>query len=449
MSVFSGTRSDGLQELNSVLAQQANYIGEDVHREILHTSPWIDLIPKKPFPDGVGYRLQALIYERALPTNAAQDTIGLTWGDFAGPDGFTSGQTHSAQVSGKGGLLNDSVGDYHGPLSNSDLGAAADTGPSRVDWVKRLEPYSLKRATVWSPEINLEDLRFAAHRGEQLNAAFNALVEGVRFGWEERNRDEFQRICQYVVEVRDASTSIFNETNPTGANADDRFDNGVPAGGTTANISNGILDKIYQRLVRTGGGGNPWGMESGSPVFALILSSEASRTLMTESEFRTDVRESSRVDELLAPLNVNKSFRGFYHVIDDLCPRYIASAGGGGYTAGDYERVEPFSINSSTQLITPNSNYDSAKYEVAFVLHKEVMECLIPTPAPTSGPGGMSFSAQDYSGKFSWLNIPSVDLNPLGSIGHFLGVLASATKPLKTRFGWALIFDRTSTAAGK
>ena len=443
MSTFSGTRTDGLDQINSVLEQEANRIGSDIHAENVHISPWLDLIPKGTFPDGMGYRLQSLIYERSLPTNSAQDAIGLTWGEFGGPSGFTSGQDHSGQVNGSGGLLNDTVGDFHGPLANDDAGGAASTSPSRMDFHKRLEPYSLKRATVWSPEINVDDLRFAAHRAEQLSASFDALAEGVRYGWEERYRDEYQRVVHQVVECLETSTST-TQTSVTGGDATDRFDNGTPSG-TLGNISNEVLDKIYNTLVRSGAGRKAWGMENGRPQFALVCSSQASYTLQTESDIRVDVQKSSRVDELLAPLGVSKGFRGFYHIIDDLAPRYRAASSDAGYTNGDFLRIEPYTI--STGLITPNSEYeaDTAKYEVAHILHKEVMESLIPAPAPSAS--GISFDPVDYSGKFNWVNIKSVDINPLGTIGHFLGVLASATKVLKNRFGYALIFDRTSTTS--
>ncbi len=443
MSTFSGTRTDGLDQINAVLEQEANRIGSDIHAENVHISPWIDLIPKGTFPDGMGYRLQSLIYERSLPTNAAQDAIGLTWGDFGGPSDFTSGQDHSGQVNGSGGLLNDSVGDFHGPLANDAAGGSASTSPSRMDFHKRLEPYSLNRATVWSPEINVDDLRFAAHRAEQLSASFDALAEGVRYGWEERYRDEYQRVVHQVVECLETSTST-TQTSVTGGDATDRFDNGTPSA-TLGNISNEVLDKIYNTLVRAGAGRKSFGMENGRPQFALVCSSQASYTLQTESDIRVDVQKSSRVDELLAPLGVSKGFRGFYHIIDDLAPRYRAASSDAGYTDGDFLRIEPYTI--STGLITPNSEYeaDTAKYEVAHILHKEVMESLIPAPAPSAS--GISFDPVDYSGKFNWVNIKSVDINPLGTIGHFLGVLASATKVLKNRFGYALIFDRTSTTS--
>ena len=443
MSTFSGTRTTGLADIDAVLVQEANRIGSDIHAENVHTSPWIDLIPKGSFPEGMGYRLQSLIYERALPTNSAQNAIGLTWGDFAGPSGLQSGQDNSGQVSGTSGLLNDTVTDFHGPLANDATGGAASTNPSRIDWQKRLEPYSLKRAVVWSPEINVDDLRFAAHRAEQLSASFDALAEGVRYGWEERYRDEYQRVVYHVVECLTAGTNVA-QASVTGGDATDRFDNGVP-GGTLANISNAILDRIYNALVRGGAAKNSWGLENGRPQFALISSSTASYTLQTESGIRTDFRESSRVDELLAPLGVSKGFRGFYHIIDDLAPRYRVASSDAGYTNGDYLRVEPYTISSG--VIVPNSAYEevTAKYEVAHVLHKDVMQSLIPNPI--SSQQGLTFDPVDYSGKFHWVNIKSVDLNPLGTIGNFLGVLASATKPLKTRFGYALIYDRTSATA--
>mgnify|MGYP003644731970 FL=1 len=439
MSTFSGTRTDGLADIDATLVQEANRIGQDIHAETVHTSPWIDLIPKGSFPDGQGYRLQSLIYERALPTNAAQDAIGLSWGDFAA-SALTSGQDHSGQVSGKSSLLNDSASDFVGPLNNQ-LTGGSDVATSRIDWVKRLEPYQLKRATVWSPEINIEDLRFAAHRGEQLTAAFNALVEGTRYGWEERNRDEYQRVVAHTVECLTANTSVFNTTDLTGA-TDDRFDNGVPGTESNAFLSNAILDKVYNRLIRSGAAKGAWGVESARPVFGLICSSEASRGILTEATYRTDLQESSRVDELLEPLGVSKAYRGFYHLIDDLAPRYDTASSDAGYTNGDYKRVKPFSIDAS-QLILPSDAYETAEFEVAHVLHKEVMESLIPSPGVT-GPN-VKFDPVDYSGKFHWLNIKSVDVNPLGTVGHFLGVLASASKPLKTKFGWAILFNRKVT----
>ena len=92
-----------------------------------------------------------------------------------------------------------------------------------------------------------------------------------------------------------------------------------------------------------------------------------------------------------------------------------------------------------------NSEYDTAGYEAAYVIHPDVMESQI--PAPLSGAGGVTFNATNYKGDFKWLNIPDVLLNPDGNIGFFRGVLASASKPIKTDFGFVILFKRDSSTA--
>ncbi len=164
--------------------------------------------------------------------------------------------------------------------------------------------------------------------------------------------------------------------------------------------------------------------------------SEASYALQTEAGFRDDVRyNNAKVSELIAPLGVEKSFRGFYHLIDDLAPRFTDDGD------GNLTRVQPYSASSG--IITPNASYETAPIEAAYILHQDVMESQI--PEPISGASGLTFDPVNYRGKFNWKNIPSVDLNPDGTIGFFRGVLASATKPIKTEFGFVVLFQRTST----
>jgi hypothetical protein len=39
----------------------------------------------------------------------------------------------------------------------------------------------------------------------------------------------------------------------------------------------------------------------------------------------------------------------------------------------------------------------------------------------------------------------TVRINPDGTVGFFRGVLASASKPIKTNYGYVIAFKRTST----
>ena len=87
--------------------------------------------------------------------------------------------------------------------------------------------------------------------------------------------------------------------------------------------------------------------------------------------------------------------------------------------------------------------YDSAAVEAAFILHQDVMESLIPTPI--TGAASLKFDPVNYKGDFKWTNIPDVVRNPDGTIGFFRGIMASASKPIKTDFGYVILFKRTSS----
>lgn len=412
----------GTAVINTILTEEANRIGSDIHAETVHTSPWIDLIKKSAFPSDMGYQLNTIIYDRALPVRDL-DSDGST-GDqtVVGLGSWTALGT--AESGPRTGFLGSpAVKDVLGPQS----------GKAFIDFTRRLKSYSLQRAVIESPRINIEDLRFAAHRQEQLRAIMDTLKQSTRFSWEERYRDEYDRLCGFYINCAASGTT----TGTAKAVATTAL-TGLTA--AAANISNKVLDGVYFKLVRAGAGIKAYGRENGRPVFGLVLSSEASYQLQTEAGFRDDVRyNSAKVSDLIAPLGVEKAFRGFYHLVDDLAPRFS-------FADGAYSRVDAYKLNDSTGVIEPNSAYDSASYEAAYVLHEEVMEALI--PEPISGVAGLQFNPVNYKGDFRWTNIPNEVTNPDGTIGFFRGILAAASKPIKTDFGHVIIFKRdTATPA--
>jgi hypothetical protein len=428
-------QTDGTTAIDTILTQEANRIGQDIHRRTLHTSPWMDLIKQTPFPDGMGYTLGTLIYDRALPTTQPNgSTLGLNWSDV--------GASEAAQNV----INNASLDQLLAGAKDTNIGP--QTGKSFIQFARSLKQYSLRRAIVESPRINVEDLRFAAYRTEQLRAVMDALTESTKYSWEERYRDEYDRLCANFVPCLTTGTPILTTLD---ASAGTKFEgvqtvdvdltNDFIVSGSsvdmtpTAFVSNKILDSIYMRSVRSGAGTDAYGRENGRPVLALVCSSEVSYFLQTESGFRDDVRyNNARVSELIAPLGVEKSFRGYYHLVDDMAPRFTVAA-------GVLTRVHPYT--ASNGIITLNPAYDTADYEAAYVLHQKVMESQI--PEPVSGNNGLKFDPVNYRGKFAWKNIPSVDLNPDGTIGFFRGVLASASKPIKTEFGYVILFKRSGT----
>lgn len=426
-----------------VLTQEASRIGNDIHKATLHTSPWIDLIKQSTFPEGMGYTLNTLIYDRALPlTPVGADlddggaAVGTNWSavgtnDVAtGKNGFTGGQQVTTSAFGHPDNVN------------------------QIDFTKTLKSYSLSRAVIESPRINVEELRFAAHRTEQLRAIMDLLKEATRNTWEQRYREQYGTQCDNIVYCKTASSLTQTGVEGT-ALVDIDVDVGSGAANNTldvtANISNKILDDIYFKLIRAGAGANAYGRENGRPVFSLVCSSEAAYQLMTEAGFRDDVRyNNAKVSDLIAPLGIEKSFRGFYHLVDDLAPRFSSTLfdrpadspdGGADYL----QEIPPYSVDttSGSEKVISNPAYETADLEVAFVLVDNVMESLV--PAPITNANGLKFDPINYKGEFKWTNIPDVTLNPDGSIGFFRGILASASKPIKTNFGYAILFKRTST----
>ena len=445
MSTFD-LGSAGTTAINTILAEEANRIGSDIYSRTLHTSPWLDLTKQSAFPDGMGYQQTTLVYDRAIATTSAGGTtVGANWGAVGGTFSATAPAAPADIVD-----LADTAEDVQGGRGTGDAaGASPITGDKRsfVAFNKKLKRFSLERAVIESPRISLEDLRFAAHRQDQLRAIMDIMTQVTRNTWETRYRDEFDKVVDNIVISKAGSASTFT----AGKEGDATGDQTIAASAVTGNISNAILDKVYFRQIRAGAGNNSYGRENGRPVFSIVLSSEASYFLQTEGEFRDDVRyNNAKVSDLIAPLGIEKSFRGFYHLVDDLAPRFEQDTdtdGGGGDTAdGTLNLVEPYTVDANG-IATPNPAYESASIEAAYVLHPEVCEALIPNPL--SGSNGLSFNPVNYRGKFDWKNIVNEITNPDGTVGFFRGVLASATKPIKTEFGYAILFKRDTGSAGE
>jgi len=436
MASSSFDLGSGVTAINTILAEEANRIGQDIYTRTLHTSPWMDLLKQTPFPDGMGYQLNTLIYDRALPVQSQGGTvIGVNWSNLGNlnisANDFTTAKLKDTMLDSQGSR--GGAGFNNPPTNNA--GDNATDQRAYINFAKRLKSYSLKRAIIESPRIALEDLRFAAYRQEQLRAIMDNMTTATRFTWENRYRDEFELISDNLIVCKTTGTgyNTARETiTVTGANSSASSSLLL----ASANISNAVLDKAYFQLVRKGAGSNSYGKENGRPVFALVCSSEASYALQTEAGFRDDVRyNASKVSDLIAPLGVEKAFRGYYHLVDDLAPRFAIES-------NLYVRKQPYEITSAS-AVTDSSAYEAAPYELAFIIHPEVMESQVPTSF--SGSNGLTFNPLNYRGDFKWTNILSEITNPDGSIGFFRGVLASASKPIKTDFGYAILFKRDST----
>ena len=211
----------------------------------------MDLVKQTSFPEGMGYELSTLVYDRGLPlksgTLGSSPVLGVNWRNIANDGGGTVDTHTSAR-----GFVDGS------PVATESIG---DEAAAKLDFTKILKSYSLKKAVVESPFVNVEDLRYAAHRNDQLNAIMDIMKESVRHTWENRYRDEYDRLADNTVICKSASTSFITSvegkqsfaaagvsdastvsTTTTDGNATD-IDHS-PADGTadiTGNISNCLL----------------------------------------------------------------------------------------------------------------------------------------------------------------------------------------------------------------
>ena len=232
MAVNSGQTfsnpTDSNTAIDTILTQEANRIGQDIHRRTLHVSPWMDLIKQTSFPDGMGYTLGTLIYDRALPTTTHNgSTLGNSWIDVGGSE--------AASLATASTLDQILIG-----TKDTNIGAGSNSanGKSFISFGRQLKQYSLKRATVESPKINVEDLRFAAYRTEQLRAVMDALTDATRYSWEERYRDEYDRIVGNYVICEATGTTIVSTGKEGNQSADIDF-------GASTHVFVGVLRWLF------------------------------------------------------------------------------------------------------------------------------------------------------------------------------------------------------------
>jgi hypothetical protein len=268
----------------------------------------------------------------------------------------------------------------------------------------------------------VNDLRFSFRRKDQLSNIFRILTENTSWAWQTRYRDEYLRLSNNKVLANNSMTS--GTAN-------------FPAAEPTSKLVQPILDKIRMRLIRDGAGNDPLGRENGTPVFGLICSSETSYEVIRNlAGDRDDYRYSTKANDLLAPLGVERTYKGFYHMIDDFMPRYT-------YSGGTYTEVPPYvkqTVGGVTEWVV-NPAYELAQYEVSIVFHRDVFHSVI--PAPITSPGGStSFDPVSYRGEFKWLNIRDRDENPDGTLGYFRGVLSAGSKPIRPEWGYAIMHTR-------
>lgn len=426
--------------VEQLLVKESGRIGPDIYRKTVDTSPWLKLVKQDAWPDEMGDSISTLIYERSLPYDGSGN-LKTNWQTLAS--------------NGIVGVANDGTGTATHPSSAGQTNAVAPLGGT-VEFGTRLRSYGLAHTSLNSPDVSLNDLRFPLKRKEQLSNIMSILTESTREVWVERYRDEYIRLAEnkLTATLRAVAGGSENTTfgiinKPDTTNAIGAPDFGAPSATAAENLelTQGMLDRIYFALLRDGAAAEAYSRINGAPVFLLITSMEASDALIrANADVRQDFRWSDRVNELLAPLGVQRTYRNYFHLVDPFLPRY-------NHDGTNWVRVRPYVRATTNGEANPglrgvrydlNPAYLTAAYEDSVIFCPTVFTSLV--PKPLSGFGSMEFAPQNYRGEFTWKNIADRETNPDGTVGFFRGIFASGSKPIFPNHGYVIRHKRSAPA---
>lgn len=384
--------------IDQLLIQQANLIGPDIYSKTVDSSIWLKMIQQEAWPDGMGEQIRVLTFERTL----AADT-----------DSWTALTQN---------------------LPNVDSNSCVPTA-TQIGFAQRYRTFNLSQKAVESPPICVNDVRFGFQFKEQLRNMYEMLTQNVAYMWKRRYREQYVTLAEHkVVAALDGST-LYEGTSA------------FPVQNPTSSLTQGILNWARMRMLRDGAGVAAAGRENGAPVFTLVTSAETSDNIIRQNA--NDLRyTTAKVNELYAPLGVERSYRGFYHVIDDFPRRF-------NITGGAWVEVKPY-IKAATvglpevekgEHYVINPDYEVAPYEESIIFVKDVMRSLVPSSITSPG-GNVAYEPQNYRGEFKFLNIRDRIDNPDGNWGYFRGILQSGSKPIHPEWGYAIRHLRCGVDVG-
>jgi len=392
--------------VNDIFERETNRFNVDIYQRYSVDGPWGRLVRVGKFPMGMGTTLTELTVERVLSGNFEN-----TW----------------TNVSTSAGL------------GNPNNVTGCNPVPNNLAFGQTLRTWQLQSQSYQTPCICLDDLKTAFQIEAQVGKTVDQLTQLTKTVLDNRRRAEYLRIAGKLV-AGDVSQTVYQSATINGTTVPNALYNsatGTAIPAPTAKLSQDLLDVLRVQLIRDGAGHNALGKENGVPVLGLITSPETSRDLLrNNADLRQDIRFATP-SELIAPLGVERSFAGFYHMIDLELPRFT-------FSGNNWQQVYPY-VSSSTNNGTTwevNPAYNVAPYEVSYIFHPDVYEESVQQVGPNIPGAPFDDYPYYYSGQFFWLNIRDAVNNPLGKIGRWLAIFQSGSRPIAPYLGRAVIHRR-------
>jgi hypothetical protein len=206
----------------------------------------------------------------------------------------------------------------------------------------------------------------------------------------------------------------------------------------TSTITQKYLNRLRTILQHNAAGtdGGAYAREDGGDVFAVVMSQDMQEALLTTSSRINWDRRFAEAPKLLKAYGVNRSYQGWFHIIDNKAPRFD-------WVNGAWVE-RPYYANEATtkgNRAMVNPDYEAAEYELVIPFLKTVLTRMIPRSFTSAG-SGASFKPWNYAGTPQWINKYDRECNKYENNGYWSVLMQAAYMPEKIEDGYAILCKR-------
>lgn len=297
--------------------------------------------------------------------------------------------------------------------------------------------YQMAIDTDW---LCVNDIRSAINFKRQVAHMLKNLADNVTDQWELQNRSQYVALAKNKI--------VFNPSLPNKTNGTTLTD--FPLSLPTSTITQKYLNRLRTILKHNAAGmdGGSYAKEDGGDVFAVVLSTDMQEALFVNSamylaggsRINWD-RRYAEAPKLLKAYGVERSYQGWFHIIDDKAPRFD-------FVNGAWVE-RPFYTSTATTLgnqAVVNPDYESALYELVIPFLPTVITRMIPKSFTSAG-SGTSFKPWNYAGTPMWINKFDLQCNKYENQGFWSVLMQSAYMPELIENGYAILCRRPCNSA--
>lgn len=375
-----------------MLGTVATNFQQQIAQKFLPYDPWIALIPREQFPDGVG---STLSYFKTEVTFASDET---TWQPLS-----QNSDTAPNQTSLPGDTVHTSQTILNAPLEEKALN---------------------------SDDINLVKTGMAFQFEEQLINTLTNFERAIGRVWSLYGQSRYELYCgnKIVVtlaglqNVAGAGQSFIQAINP----------NSGPF--PTAKLTQSVLDNIYNALTyQNADMDGAYGEVDGAAVFLLLSDQQTLRNIIKANpDTRQDYRFADP-GELLKPMGVGRVYSGFFHFSLKNQPRYNIV---NNQLVPVPQYVSVPTTNGFKQVY--NILWGSAELGTSYIFHRGVVKIMVPNFASNLG-SKVNYAPQNYMGDVIFRLYGITSTNRDEDVGFYRAKMMAAAKPVFSEMGYAIL----------